>query len=126
MNNHSFVWLELRADNVAEAKKFYATLFGWKLEDMPMGEKGVYAMVKGTGAEKEFGAGMLENPAKGHFPSHWTPFVHVEDVAATSIKAEKLGGKLVQQPMETPWGIVSTILDPSGAALSLWQPKPQK
>lgn len=124
--NHQFVWLELRADDLPKAKKFYSEMFGWKLEDMPMGDKGVYVMVKGAGAAKELGAGMVVNPAKGHMVSHWTPFVGVQDINAATKKAEKLGAEVVQQVMETPWGLVSTILDTSGAALSLWQAKPEK
>lgn len=59
-------------------------------------------------------------------PIFWTPFVGVQDINAATKKAEKLGAKIAQQIMETPWGLVSTILDPSGASLSLWQAKPKK
>lgn len=118
---HPFVWAELRSDNVEQAKKFYAELFGWHLEDAPTDDKSVYVLVKGTGAGKEFGAGMMANPAKGHMGSHWTPFIQVDDVASYSEKAASLGGTVVQKSMKTPWGIISTVLDPTGAAFSLWQ-----
>jgi predicted enzyme related to lactoylglutathione lyase len=120
-----FVWLELRTNDVAKAKKFYQGLFDWKLEEMPMGD-GAYIMVKGAGVDKEFGAGMMKNPAPPSIPSHWTPFVRVKDVADATKKAERLGAEIAQKPMETPFGIMSTIIDPTGAIISLWQPKSEK
>ena len=123
---HPFVWAELRTDDLPKAKKFYTDLFGWEFDEMPEEGAGTYVMLKGTGAGKEFGAGMLANPAKGDFPSHWTPFIQVDDVAAYSVKATELGGNLVMKPMKTPWGLISTVIDPTGAAFSLWQESPKK
>lgn len=123
--NHQFIFFELRTDNVAKAKSFYIKLFGWKVEEMPMGDDIAYPMLK-VEVRKDFGSGITTNLAKGKFPSHWTPYVAVKNVAAMSKKAEKLGAKVVEKPKEYPWGIVSTILDPTGAALSLWQAKPKK
>lgn len=31
----SIVWFEIPADNVERARKFYASLFGWKIEKFP-------------------------------------------------------------------------------------------
>lgn len=123
--NHPFIFFELRTDDVVKAKNFYTKLFGWKVEETPMGDGVVYPMLK-VEVRKDFGSGITTNLAKGKFPSHWTPYVSVKDVAATSKKAEKLGARIVQEPEEYPWGIVSTILDPTGAALSLWQAKLKK
>ncbi len=119
---HPFIFFELRTNDVGKAKKFYAKLFGWKVEEMPMGEGVVYPMLK-VEARKDFGTGITDNPAKKGFPSHWTPYVVVDNCSSFTKKAAKLGGKVAQQPKDFPWGIVSTILDPTGAAFSLWQAK---
>ena len=37
-----FVHLELNTTDLAKAKEFYGTLFGWKFEDMDMGPDGIY------------------------------------------------------------------------------------
>lgn len=119
---HQFIFFELRTDNVEKAKKFYTKLFGWEVKEVSMGSDNTYPMLK-IKVPKDFGSGITANPAKGKFPSHWTPYISVKNVAIVSKKAEKLGAKIAQKPKEYPWGIVSTILDPTGAAISLWQPK---
>ncbi len=117
---HPIVWFELASDDTAGAKRFYQEMFRWKIEDMDG-----YGMVK-VNVAKEFGAGIKANPGRGHVPSHWAPFVGVEDVKTATKKAVKLGAKVIHDAQQTPWGIVSTVLDPTGAPLNLWQAKPEK
>ena len=40
----SFCWLELATTDQDAAKKFYNSLFGWEVNDFPMGTDGVYTM----------------------------------------------------------------------------------
>ncbi|MBI3609658.1 MAG: VOC family protein [Nitrospirae bacterium] len=115
--SHQFVWFELASDDLVVAKKFFQDMFGWKMSEM-----GGYVMVA-AGAAKELGAGMKANPGIGHVPSHWAPYVSVDDVKAATKKAEKLGAKVIHEVHETPNGLVSTVLDPTGAPLNLWQKK---
>ncbi len=82
-------------------------------------------MIK-AGAAKEPGVSMKVNPGIGHVPSHWAPYVSVNDVKVATKKADKLGAKVIHEVHETPNGIVSTVLDPTGAPLNLRQPLPQK
>ena len=117
---HKFVWFELAYDNLAAAKKFYQEMFGWEMNEM-----GGYVMVT-AGAAKELGMGIKENRGKGHVPSHWTPYVSVEDVKVATAKALKLGAKVLHDTHETPNGIVSIVFDPTGAPLALWSPLPKK
>ena len=115
--DHKFVWLELASDDVVVAKKFYAKLFGWSMD-----EGG--GMVKvNVGARIEMGAEIKKNPGAGHIPSHWTPLVEVEDVKVSTEKAVKLGAKVLYEVYQLPdgRGYASTVLDPAGAPLSLWQ-----
>ena len=117
--NHKFVWLEMASDNLEASKKFYKELFGWD-----MNEAGAVTMVT-VGAWPEMGASMKDNPGKGHIPSHWTPHVKVDDVKAATKNAEKLGAKILYDVHELPGGhgYASTLLDPAGAPISLWQEK---
>jgi predicted enzyme related to lactoylglutathione lyase len=110
-----FVWFELASGDAPKAKRFYEEMFGWEAN-----EAGGYTMIKAT-ASKDIGAGIKPN---GDMPSHWAPFVSVADVKAATKKAGQLGAKIVHDVHETPNGIVSTVLDPTGATLNLWQPLP--
>ena len=116
---HKFVWLELASDDVAASKKFYTELFGWD-----MTEAGDSIMMK-VGAMPEMGANIKKNPGIGHIPSHWCLFVEVPDVKVATEKAGKLGAKVLYDVHELPGGhgYASTLLDPTGAPLSLWQKK---
>ncbi len=108
------VWLELTADGSGKARAFYEKLFGWETSDA-----GGYTMIK-MAAAKEVGAGIKPGAADG--ASHWAPYISVPDVVAATKRAKSLGAVVVEDTHNTPNGIVSTVKDPTGALLHLWQP----
>ncbi len=116
-----FVHVELNTTDVAKAKAFYGGLFAWQLEDMPM-STGDYTLIKvGQGT----GGGIMKHPVPG-MPSAWLPYVEVDDVRAATAKVKTLGGQVMRDVAEvTGMGWFSIILDPTGAALGLWQTKPR-
>jgi predicted enzyme related to lactoylglutathione lyase len=110
-----FAHVELQTNDVDKAKKFFTGLFDWKLEDIPDMEYTLISVGEGTGG------GMMKNPVP-NVPSHWLPYVQVEDVAASTKKAKSLGATITRDVTEIPnAGWFSVILDPTGAALGLWQ-----
>ena len=112
-----FVHVELMTDDLAGSNKFYGSLFDWKLEDIPGMDYTMIGVGEGTGG------GMMKNPVPG-IPSHWMPYVLVEDVNTSTKKAISLGAKVVKEVTEVPgMGWFSVITDPTGAALGLWQTK---
>jgi len=113
------VHVELNTTDPVKAKSFYGQLFNWKLEDVPMGEF-VYTMINvGTGT----GGGMMKHPVPG-MPSSWLAYVDVDDLRAATEKARSLGATIVRDVTEVPGaGAFSILLDPTGAALGLWQAK---
>jgi predicted enzyme related to lactoylglutathione lyase len=114
-----FVHVELHTEDLTKAKKFYESLFSWKIEDMPMGDS-TYTMIS---VEEGTGGGMMNNPAPGT-PSHWLAYVDVDDIDAATERAKSLGATVVQPKTDVPdAGWFSVITDPTGAALGLWQPK---
>ncbi len=117
---NAFVHVELNTTDVDKAKGFYGKLFDWKLEDMPMGNGTTYTTI-GVGGGT--GGGMMKHPVPGA-PSSWLAYVLVDDIAASTKKAESLGAKVMQPVTEVMgMGSLSIIIDPTGAALGLWQPK---
>ena len=65
-------------------------------------------------------------PVKGA-PSNWLAYVNVDNLKASTEKARELGAKVMQEPMEVMgMGSLSIIIDPTGAALGLWQPAARK
>ena len=114
-----FVHIELNTTDPAKAKTFYGKLFNWQLSDMPMNE-GTYTLIKvGEGT----GGGIMKHPMPGQ-PSIWIPYVDVSDLKAQTEKARALGGTIIKEMVEVPeMGTFSIVLDPTGAAVGLWERK---
>ncbi len=113
---NSFVHVELNTTDVAKAKAFYGKLFEWTLEDIP----GDYTLIKpGKGP----GGGIMKHPAPGA-PSAWLAYVEVADIGAATKKAAALGATIMKDVTEVMgMGWLSILMDPTGAALGLWQPE---
>lgn len=114
-----FVHVELMTGDVAKAKAFYSSLFDWKLEDIPGFDYTLINVGEGTGG------GMMKHPMPEN-PSAWMAYVLVDDVQATTRKARELGATIVVEVKEVPgMGWFSVFIDPTGAALAVWQANPE-
>jgi len=117
-----FVHVELQTNDPVSARKFYTSLFDWKLQDVPM-PGGTYTMIDVGGGT---GGGMMRNPIPGA-PSHWLAYVGVDDINAATKKAKELGAMVVMDVTEVgEVGWMSVISDPTGATLAMWKPKNAK
>jgi uncharacterized protein len=113
-----FAHVELNTDDVKKAKKFYLSLFAWKLGDLP--QMGGYTMIDVSGGT---GGGMQKKPM-AEAPNMWLPYVQVDDVKATMAKAVKAGAKPALDYQEIgDMGAIGIFIDPAGAALGLWETK---
>lgn len=102
---------EINARNPSSLHKFYADLFGWKIDaNNPIN----YGMVETGSPGINGGIG----PADGE--GYITFYVQVEDLQAYLEKAERLGGKVVVPPTEVP-GMVTYAMftDPEGFRIGL-------
>src|SRR5262249_8382542 len=118
-----FVHVELHTNDLKRAREFYSKLFDWKLQDAPMPGAGSCTLIEGG---QSTGRGMMTKQAPG-VPPHWTAYVGVDDVRASTKKAKDLGAKVVQDVMEVgEYGTMSIITDPTGATIAMWQAKGHK
>jgi predicted enzyme related to lactoylglutathione lyase len=116
--------MELVTSNAPSAKQFYSTLLGWHPNDQPMGPDAYYTMLEVGG--KSVGAlySMDKDQLARGIPSQWNAYVAVANVDDATKKAESLGATIVLAPFDVmDVGRMSVINDPTGAKLSLWQPK---
>jgi prevent-host-death family protein len=112
-----FVHIELHTKDPDKSKKFYTSMFDWKLEGFPGTDYAIIKVGEGTGG------GIMKNPVPGD-PDNWLPYVLVDDVAVSTKKAKFLGAAVARDVTEVPdMGWFSVIIDPTGAAFGLWQPK---
>ena len=115
-----FVHIELTSANVEDSKKFYGSLFDWKLEPAPASHGMDYTIIKvGEGT----GGGMLQHQMPG-MPSVWVPYVQIDDVRARTAKAKSLGARIIRDVEEIPGdgGSFSIVQDPTGAVFGLYEP----
>jgi predicted enzyme related to lactoylglutathione lyase len=113
----AFSWFELMTTDIPAAKDFYAKLFGWTTEDMPM-EGGTYTVVKLK--DKGVGGIMGMPPDAKGMPPMWGVYVTVDNVDATAKKALEMGGKVIMAPKDIPdVGRFCVIQDPQGATIAV-------
>jgi hypothetical protein len=113
-----FSWHELTTTDSKAAWDFYATLFAWeKTSDFDMGPMGTYQMFGQNG--KVFG-GMFTKSADMPMPPNWLYYVGVPDVKQGADAVTRLGGKVLNGPMEVPGGDwIVQCMDPQGAMFAL-------
>jgi len=118
----TFCWVELATKDGAAAKKFYTSLFEWKVDDMPIPDGSVYSMLQKNG--KRVGALYQLGPQQQGVLPHWNSYVSVASADASAAKAKELGGKVMVEPFEVmDAGRMAVISDPTGALFSLWEPR---
>lgn len=116
MKHGAFGWFELMTTDVAAAKKYYAGIFGWEYEEMPMEGGAVYTVVKVDGRAV---AGIMEQPEECRgMPPSWDTYITVDDADATAASVEGLGGKVLRAPADIPEvGRFCVLQDPQGAVI---------
>jgi uncharacterized protein len=114
-----FCWIELQTRDVAAAKQFYGSLFGWSYEDLVV-PQGSYAMGKiGGKTGGKLVTGVVALPAPEQPPS-WVSYVAVDDVQVSTDAAARLGAKVLLPPTTFGTGTLSALADPTGGTFMLW------
>jgi predicted enzyme related to lactoylglutathione lyase len=117
-NTGRFSWHELMSTNVEQAAKFYTSLFGWTVQEMPMGPMGTYRIF--LQGDTRVGGAMATPPG---VPSNWLTYVSTDNTDQTTKKAEEMGGKVMAPPTTVPDMLrFSVVIDPQGAAFGILQP----
>jgi predicted enzyme related to lactoylglutathione lyase len=93
-------WFEARVGDVDRASRFYAALFGWTPEVLPMDGDRTYTRFTLGGAAV---AGMLAiTPRMGHVRPSWVTYVTVEDAEKSVALAARLGAGISLPLREAP------------------------
>jgi len=115
----SWVWAELWSDDIDKAAQFYADVAGFGHTEIDRGD-GPYHVFTTQGERR---AGIVKIPPElEDVEPGWAPYVAVADLSASTAKVKELGGTVVFGNVDHPAeGAIALILDPSGAALFLYQ-----
>jgi predicted enzyme related to lactoylglutathione lyase len=113
-------WFELHARNYDDAVNFYRDVFNWQTTPMSDSDEFRYTTASDSSGE-DLLAGIME--AGEHLPEgvngQWSIYWYVNDVDETTSLAEALGGAVISDPVDTPFGRLASMTDPSGAQFKL-------
>jgi predicted enzyme related to lactoylglutathione lyase len=112
---HAFVWFHNGSEKPADSITFYEKLLGWKGSDGPPG-----MTMLADPQTRDAGPFAAVMPRKGKLGG-WVPYVQVDDVAAATKRAAKLGAGVLEDQTRGPAGTYSVVRDPGGAMVALWQ-----
>ena len=119
-------WVDLATTDQAAAKSFYGGLFGWTYEDSPLDESGTqfYSMATVEGSHAAAVYTQPEEQKQMGIPPHWSVHLTVEDADAAAGRVTELGGEIIMGPFDVfESGRMVILKDPTGAAVTLWQPR---
>ncbi len=120
----TFCWADCTSTNVDAARPFYTALFGWTVEEVPMGNDQMYSFLKQAGHTATAIAPMLPEMQAQGIPSHWNTYVTVDDVDSLPDKVTAAGGTVIVPPFDVfDNGRMMAVQDPTGAMINFWQPK---
>ena len=112
------VWFEIPADDPERARKFYSSLFGWKIKKFP-GMSDYWHIDTGGGNDTPDG-GLLKRQNPGH--QGITNYVGVASVDQFVGKVQKLGGKVCMPKTAVPqMGYFAVCQDTENNTFALWE-----
>jgi predicted enzyme related to lactoylglutathione lyase len=114
-------WLELHTHDYGAAVRFYQRAFGWSTTVISDSDDFRYTVYEKD--EQQY-AGILDATAflPAGVPSNWQVYLQVDDIDATLVQLPRLGGSVRRPAVDSPYGRVAEVSDPTGAAFRLLDP----
>ncbi len=118
------VHFEIPADDVVRAKKFYAEIFGWSMQDIAEMNYTLVNSVEVDESQVPSEPGAINGGIFVRQPEmpHPQIFINVDDIEAALEKIKARGGEVVRGKVPVgDMGFVANFKDPEGNVLGLWQ-----
>src|SRR3954467_7102434 len=106
-------WNELMTRDLATAKTFYSSLFGWTWDDLPGAPGFTYSTFK-AGDRIAGGALEMNDQFPAEIPVHWMIYFAVADTDATVDAVVATGGSVLEPPRDSQFGRNAMVADPQG------------
>jgi predicted enzyme related to lactoylglutathione lyase len=116
-------WFELHTRDHAAAVAFYRAVYGWETDSAGDSDEFRYTTMRHPDGQGEL-AGIMDAGAflPEGLPSHWSIYWEVSDTDTALAQVKALGGSVVMDAMDTPYGRLATATDPAGAQFKLRTP----
>lgn len=114
----AYAWNELASSDLDTARRFYTEVFGYSYDDYS-GPQGTYFIFKRPGDDWGCGgmADLAQHPAGT--PSHWLAWFSVDSCDDTASRVAALGGAVVAEPYDTPFGRMAVVAGAQGEVFGL-------
>lgn len=111
-------WFELDTGGYEAAVTFYERVFGWATEVMSDTADYRYTTL---GEGQAAVAGIFDATAylPEGAPASWVSYWGVENLEPLVVRAQELGGAVVQPTFDTPFGRIAMLADPMGAVFKV-------
>jgi predicted enzyme related to lactoylglutathione lyase len=109
--HHGIDYIEIAVTDLARAKRFYSSAFGWGFTDYGPG----YAGIQGVG--REVGGLCKADSVRGGGP---LVVLYSRALDDTLLSVKQAGGEIVKATYEFPGGRRFHFSDPSGNELAVW------
>jgi len=118
----SLCWFELATSDQAAAKQFYTQVFGWEVDDIPIGPSETYSLFKLAGRDAAAAYTMRAEEREHGVPPFWMVYVAVASADEAAGRVEALGGTVMSPPFDVmDMGRMAVVTDPAGAHFALWE-----
>jgi len=114
-------WFELMTTGYARALGFYRSVFGLVADTLSDTDDFRYSTLRHPDGEEQLGGIMDAGSFVAQGRSYWTLYWDTADIDATVSQLRSLGGAVVEEATDTPYGRMATVTDPAGAAFKLRQ-----
>ena len=120
----TFSWADLSTTDQAAAKEFYAGLFGWEADDLPVGDGMTYSMQRIGGKSVAAISQQPQQQADAGVPAMWNSYVTVASADDAAARAAELGATVHAPPFDVmDAGRMAVVQDPQGAFFMVWEAK---
>lgn len=113
-------WFELHSSDHATALDFYRSVFGWGYTTVSDTDEFRYTTFHPGSGGTEFG-GIMDGRRwrTPDTPDVWDVYWEVDDCRAAVARAAALGGSVLREATDSPYGVIGHVTDPAGAPIKL-------
>jgi predicted enzyme related to lactoylglutathione lyase len=107
---------QLNTGDPERAEEFYASVFGWRFEQVGGGDTPYWGIYNG---DRVNGGMMPLTPEEG-VPPHWLVYFGSESMDDDAGRIGELGGQVMVPPTPVPGGLILVAQDPQGGVFALF------
>jgi predicted enzyme related to lactoylglutathione lyase len=112
-------WFELQTSDILLAEAFYTSAFSIRATKTDTGEGGPAYRTLEVAGEAQAGIVDASGVMPEGSPSFWMVYFGVRDIDEASRYVEGHGGRVVTQPMDSPYGRWTVVADPQDAPFAI-------